>query len=190
MDTAADTHRRRQELKEEAYYLVLKALVLRDKPDMTLLARLRLELSIGTDSHKQWMTELLRAKQAGTLGIPVDDRPGYRPSVSAMPMMGSNRASTRQLSQQPSITREPAAIAKTKVLEPENNLPHDPIHLKVQYYNRDGWHEGVITEFNAETRKIRVNMLTTKRVEWLDYIPTPCLVVHANARVTDLSPYV
>lgn len=35
----------------------------------TLLNRLRVELSIGTDCHKQWMTELLTAKRAGTLGV-------------------------------------------------------------------------------------------------------------------------
>ena len=35
----------------------------------------------------------------------------------------------------------------------------------------------------------RVNVLQTKKVEWLDYTPSPCLIVHPNARVTDMTQY-
>ncbi|KAG1669974.1 hypothetical protein FOA52_016235 [Chlamydomonas sp. UWO 241] len=204
--------RRRQELREEAYYLVLKALMLRDKPDMTLLAQMRMELNIQPDSHKQWTNYLLGQKKAGTL-IPNTQGPAqYSQQQQYTPHQQQQQQQQQAFAQpapRPATTprhrinpaeaarkaKAQAAAAAAATPTPPG-MPEDPLHSKVQFYRKPvggeggaGWLEGVVTEYLRLEGKIRVSTLNTKKVELIDYKQSNVLVIHPWERVTDFSNY-
>lgn len=188
-----DVVRRRQELREEAYYLVLKAFMCRDRPDMALLGKLRVELSIGPDIHKQWLRELAQQKNEGTLNKHVDTRPGA--SLASRPASTVQRQQQHHHQQQHHYQQMQEHNGASAAAKPpsKDDLPADPMYLKVQFYKtapEAKWWEGVITDYKPEIKKIRVHTLNTKLVEWLDYKPSPLLIVHRGLKVADLQNYI
>ncbi|GAX82811.1 hypothetical protein CEUSTIGMA_g10237.t1 [Chlamydomonas eustigma] len=62
-----DPTTRKRELKEEAYFLVMKSLISTGKNDSELFTKLRLELGIDLELHTKWLRQLLEAKRNNTL---------------------------------------------------------------------------------------------------------------------------
>mmetsp|Transcript_85759 Transcript_85759/g.175070 ORF Transcript_85759/g.175070 Transcript_85759/m.175070 type:complete len:192 (+) Transcript_85759:82-657(+) len=189
-----EIQRRRQELRDEAYYLVLKALILRDRPDTALFARMRLELGIPNETHRTWIADLKSARDAGALTAHIEGPRSFAQPAFQMPqpsMTPRNRINPAEAARKAKAQQATAHYGQVAHPPPIGNLPPDPVHFKVQFYRKaDGWQEGLITEYMRDLGKVRVAVLNTKKVEVIDYRESNCLVVHSGERVTDLSNYI
>jgi len=182
---------------------------------MTLLQEIRKSLNIPNEHHTQWLRELVAAKKSGKLNtraefpgkqqpqqVPQQVPPAFlppqkpqkhekpKPSTASRPGR-VNPAEAAKKAKAQAAAQADAEQQANKKQQPPEGLPSNPVHMKVQFYNKDsGWHEGVVMAYDATEGKVEVALLNSKKREKLDYKKSHCLLVHENELVTDLSNYV